>query len=206
MARPRRIAVDGNSNVGNSPDIAAVGNGGGDTGSSELAAGIVIDPASIPDLDGSGGGSVAGDGSVSGSAPKRRGRKPGSTNRSSAKGAPLDISGLGNIILNFHMLISGITRAEELLLEKEEADKLAEAMGKVARHYNVEVAAKTTDWINLGIVAGGVYVPRFLAIRIRTAANKASNPKPMRANNQQPSSPSEIILGGVYDENGRPLN
>lgn len=157
--------------------------GGGD-GDGDIGGAIIIDPTEYADAGGTPGGSSADSGSVAGSpVAKRRGRKPGSSNR--AKGAALDISGLGNIILNFHVLLAAVTRAEELLMDKEEADKLADATAKVARHYNVEIAAKTTDWINLAIVAGGVYVPRVAAIRMRVASDRGRN-RPARQHSPAP--------------------
>lgn len=81
------------------------------------------------------------------------------------------------MIGGFHTLLAIVTRAEELAVDEEEAIKLAEASALVARHYNVEVAAKTTDWINLAIVAGSIYAPRIVAMRMRATENRQSAPR-----------------------------
>lgn len=171
------------------PTVADIGRENvtsGDSGDGN-SGGLIIDPGDIPDPDNLGtvGGSGGSSGSDAGSAvPKRRGRKPGSTNK--GKGAALDLAGLTNIIAGFHTLLAAVTRAEELAIDEEEAAALAKASANVARHYNVEVAAKTTDWINLAIVAGGVYAPRVMAIRMRMGSER-----PARRNRtaQEPNPP-----------------
>lgn len=53
---------------------------------------------------------------------------------------------------------------------------LAEATANVSRHYDVQIAAKTTDWISLMMVCGTVYGSRMAAIRYRKRMERAATP------------------------------
>lgn len=77
------------------------------------------------------------------------------------------------------------TKAAEWALEPEEAEALADASGKVLRHYPKlagSVPAKVVDWGNLAMVVGGVYGTRIFAIRARLKEERAAKggapPKP----------------------------
>lgn len=60
-------------------------------------------------------------------------------------------------------------------LDDAEGEKLASAVQKVVRHYNIpDVASETKDWIGLIITAGTVYGSRFAA----TWADKRKPPPP----------------------------
>lgn len=63
-----------------------------------------------------------------------------------------------------HVAVSAITGNDLWQLDDAEGDKLATAVQKVTRHYNIpDVASETKDWIGLIIVAGTVYGTRFAA-------------------------------------------
>ncbi len=54
--------------------------------------------------------------------------------------------------------------APKLTLDEMEGEKLAGAVQKVLRHYDLpDVASETKDWIGLIIVAGSIYGPRLAA-------------------------------------------
>lgn len=54
--------------------------------------------------------------------------------------------------------------APKLAIDEMEGEKLAGAVQKVLRHYDLpDVASETKDWIGLMIVAGSIYGPRMAA-------------------------------------------
>ena len=54
--------------------------------------------------------------------------------------------------------------APKLAIDEMEGEKLAGAVQKVLRHYDLpDVASETKDWIGLIIVAGSIYGPRMAA-------------------------------------------
>lgn len=68
--------------------------------------------------------------------------------------------------------------APKLSLDEMEGEKLAGAVQKVLRHYDLpDVASETKDWIGLIIVAGSIYGPRMAA----HWAEKNTPPKPPTA-------------------------
>lgn len=51
--------------------------------------------------------------------------------------------------------------APRMMIDDGEGEKLASAVQKVLRHYDLpDVASETKDWIGLIIVAGSIYGPR----------------------------------------------
>lgn len=149
---------------------AAGGNGGADSSNSDtgVSGNPVIDPAAI-DAAGDTGGGGSGDANSTGK-PKRK-----YTRRNSAgntKASPLNINGVENILYSMHMMLSGITKTPELLLDKAEANAMAIAMAEVSKHYDVAVAQKSLDWANLLMVVGGIYGTRLVAIRMRNSREK----------------------------------
>lgn len=95
--------------------------------------------------------------------------------------------------MGLHGMLAAVTRVEELELSQEEANKLAKATTMVARHYNVEVAAKTTDWIHLAMVAGGVYAPRLMAARLRMSMERSERRSTGRTQPQpRPETPAPV--------------
>ncbi len=61
------------------------------------------------------------------------------------------------------MMAAGL-KMPELAIGMPEAQRLAKASIEVAKNYNVMLSAKTVAWIQLGIVATGIYVPRAFAL------------------------------------------
>lgn len=87
------------------------------------------------------------------------------------------------------------TKASELALEPMEAEALATASGRVARHYakfGKLFSEKTIDWCNLLMVAGGVYGTRMFAIKKRIEAEMALKrpPQVLRNPGQQMPQPA----------------
>lgn len=119
---------------------------------------------------------------VSGSsdAPRRRGRQKGSKNRSGGTGAnqyntykkqaATDLSG---ILMSLHMMGAAFLKVPELELDQKEAERLSDAVNRVQAEYNIPILdPKTMAWINLAMVAGGVYGPRIVAHSLRTKREK----------------------------------
>lgn len=63
-----------------------------------------------------------------------------------------------------HAGIAIAFNSPKLSLDDLEGEKLAGAVQKVLRHYDLpDVASETKDWIGLIIVAGSIYGPRMAA-------------------------------------------
>ncbi len=90
---------------------------------------------------------------------KRRGRPPGSRNKTS--GVPLDLGGIEAILLSVHSALAVLLKNPKLNLTEDEAKQLAKASANVARHYNVPVTAKVMDWTTLIVVCASIYPSRF---------------------------------------------
>jgi hypothetical protein len=116
-------------------------------------------------------GDAAGRAAGSGSG-KRRGRPPGSA-AGAKKASKADIGGLESILFSLHMMGAAILDTPELVLDEGEAKALADAAAKVAGHYNHTIDPRTVAWVNLAMVAGGIYGTRVFAIRARHRAAQA---------------------------------
>lgn len=63
-----------------------------------------------------------------------------------------------------HAGLSIAFNSPKLAIDEMEGEKLANAVQKVLRHYDLpDVASETKDWIGLIIVAGSIYGPRMAA-------------------------------------------
>ena len=71
-----------------------------------------------------------------------------------------------------HGALAAMTGVKELALEEAEARKLSEATKEVIKHYPIGVSDKQLAWINLGVVAFGVYGTRVMAFNVRRAADR----------------------------------
>lgn len=119
-----------------------------------------IDPSTI---GGTGGGSPGGTGSDGDdSQPReRRTRADAGKPRGSRKSAPLDLTDLKDILVLAHSAIAMAFSSPRIMIDDGEGEKLASAVQKVLRHYDLpDVASETKDWIGLVIVAGSIYGPR----------------------------------------------
>ena len=174
------IAGNGDSEIvsdtasGNDAAIAGTNSGtdngdSGDNDSNGNFAGIPIEQFGSRPASG-GGNSEPSDGSPVEPERKRRGRKPGSTNATSAsskkKGAP-DLAGVTLILASVHGLAAIMLDTPELALADSEAKVLSTSICEVMKHYPTEASEKALAWTNLVIVAGGIYGTRIMAIRAR---------------------------------------
>jgi hypothetical protein len=99
----------------------------------------------------------------------------------------------------------------ELALEPAESEKLSKAIQNVAQYYPVGLSPKTMAWVNLAMVAGGLYGTRFMAYSIRTKGEKRKKLTVVPAHTEQsyqkpngvpqPLTPSQMFgQQGVSDE------
>lgn len=97
---------------------------------------------------------------------RRRGGKKGP--RKAAKAENLEA-----LLLSIHGMLAAFTSVEELELAEEESKKLAEAIARVQKLYDYKwISDEAAAWGNLIIAAGGIYGPRYMAIRLRQKREK----------------------------------
>lgn len=145
----------------------------------------VISPASADDSDGSGIPTVDPSevGSSSDATGKRgRGRPPknkggGTGANQYTKAKQQTAQDLTGILMGLHTMCSAFLKVEELELDQDEAKALSDAVNKVQAEYKMPILdPKTLAWINLGMVAGGVYGPRVAAYSLRKKKERKGKP------------------------------
>ena len=126
----------------------------------------------------------------SGSQPRRRGRPPGSRNRTAAetKASSNLIADFESLLLSVHFMGAKILSIPEMEIDEEESKKLSDAIKNVAKHYAVNIDPKKLAWAQLFAVAGGTYIPRFIAASKREP--KTSGPQLVK---EQPKSGAQPI-------------
>lgn len=142
------------------------------------AAPFVVDPAAVTGNTDTGHGGTAGE-------PKRRGRKPGSTNKprtaTAQQGSAVDKNALRDLILFAHTILLESTKIQEFKMEAAEAEVIAAASVNVLRHYDIgQQSQKAMDWIALIGAVGMVYGTRAIAYRTRTAKPRQGNVQQIR--------------------------
>ena len=108
--------------------------------------------------------------------PKKRGRKPGSTNvNSSTKKTGVDVVGIEALLFSIHTMLAAATATPELSLSREESNQLALAISNVSRHYAINASAKAVDWSNLLLTLGAIYGSRIIILRLKAQSGKKSH-------------------------------
>lgn len=158
------------------PRISLVGDANASDGASnedsgDISSGSVIDPGSLA------GGSDTGTDTGTGTGTRRRGRPRGSRN-GSAKRTPKQSStsskNLESILLSAHTMLAVICKTPELALSEDESKQLADAVERVNSLYDFSVVSEEAmAWINLAMVGGSIYGPRYIAANIRKRVEKA---------------------------------
>lgn len=159
----------------------------------DLGGTIFVDPAADT---GTASTAAAGNGDAA-SAPRRRGRKPGTRNKS--KTETLDLGGVSATLVGIHALLAGMTATPELAIDSEEATQLAAAMDRLAKEYGVAVASRTMAWVNLMMVIGAIYGTRTFAIVNRQRSEKADKAKPVN------DDPTVVNFPAGFAGGGRPF-
>lgn len=117
---------------------------------------------------------------------KRRGRPPGSKNKTEQKADAItvDKDAVTAILLSCHAMLAGITKTPELAIDANEAALLGDGIAKVAILYDVTASPKTVAWCNLAMVTGMVYGTRIMAISARkkdARKKRTDKVRPIRA-------------------------
>ncbi len=176
MARKATVIGDGDSKP-----ASDTGNHSGDANGNsgiefEPGKPLVIDPAAFLGDTGSDSGRSSGDGGDgrpgASDPPKRRGRKPGSTNKKASQNFQLETDAISAILLSTHQMLSVYSKIPELEIDVDESEKLAKGIANVARHYDTKVSAKALDWYYLIQVLVLIYGTRLYAIRERKRLEK----------------------------------
>lgn len=141
-----------------------------------------VDPASIA--------ADSGNPAASGPVKRGRGRPKGSGKRETqgASAAPLDLGFVEFALLGIHTAIASATKIPEIELSQPEAQRLAVAVGEVAKYYPVAIDAKTQAWMGLIMVAGAMYGQRAAAYYFRV--NAKPEPPPV-------ADPLNMANGGI---------
>lgn len=152
-------------------------------------------------------------GSGDGTPRKRRGRPPGSRNRTYAaeEKTPSNlIANLESILLSIHFMGAALLKTPELELSEVEAKKLSDALKNVAKHYTVNLDPKKLALVELSTTMVGVYGPRAIAIYKRGTPRPARSPVvEMTPKDAQPKTnaaprtaqaPSELWNGEPIDD------
>lgn len=122
---------------------------------------VTIDPEQLDEFIANGG---SGDSADSGTR-KRRGRKPGSKNRTNSKKAEITLEPL---LMMAHTWASVLLKTPELALEQNEAKQLSDAYSVFCEHHEVPVISpKRMSEINMVAAICMVYGPRVIAARNR---------------------------------------
>jgi hypothetical protein len=80
-----------------------------------------------------------------------------------------------------HGLAAGVSGLEEWSVSDGEAKALAGAVGAVAETYDVSFDPQTAAWINLGVVAAGVYGPRLMLTAMKLSRGRSQPPAKVAA-------------------------
>jgi hypothetical protein len=185
--------ADGNDAFEDGPSSGS-GRGRSNGNGSGGAASGPIDPASIgPGTDnGTDDDNYArdADGNVKrnkdGSPQRKRGRKSGSAGSRNATGGASrkddlkgSIDALTNILALTHMGIATVSNTPEMALSEDEAKLLANAAVPVLEQFDFKPDPRFTAVFGLVVVAGQIYVPRAVLIRMRKAEERAARAKPV---------------------------
>jgi hypothetical protein len=156
---------DAGINSGDSSDSIGTGDNSneGNTGESTIAGFRAVDPGTE-----SGKYGFKPDGTPRG----KPGRKPGasgpraSSGKSGGKAASSNqsVDGIARILFSLHQMAAVGLKVPEMALDPKEAQVLGQAIADVQSHYDFDVSAETTIWVNLVMALGSVYGPRAVLI------------------------------------------
>jgi hypothetical protein len=113
---------------------------------------------------------------------------------------------LTEVIYSVHAMLAGITAVAELELDRDESEKLGDAIKNVGQYYGATFDPKKVAIFQLCVVAGGIYGTRVFAIRNRLMMEREKNsqPKPQSIPRQQPQ-PQGLKVNGKATEPGVPF-
>lgn len=132
--------------------------------------GNVIDPAGVDTDYGGASDSEAGE---------RKERKKRGPNKAKSKERDLVlVETLKGTMIIAHLGLAVALKSPEFALTEQQAEAMAKATEHVLSFYDTEVPAKTMAWVNLGMLAGGIYLEKAgqVAMRKRSDAARPVNP------------------------------
>lgn len=88
-------------------------------------------------------------------------------------------------------MLAAMTKTEELALDREEAKELAKAIADVNAYYGKAIDPKIFAWIGLATVAGKVYAPRVVAIKLRWMMESDKRKRPHVVQQMQAPAPQQ---------------
>lgn len=150
----------GSTEPGTDTGTAEIGDSdsaGAGTGTEE---GIFTDPATVTGAD-------TGAESETGTVRRKRGRPKGSGGKTKAAKVSTSLEGIEGILLSLHMMGAAMLQIPELVLSEKEAASLTDGIARVASLYDFGASEKTIAWMNLAVIAGGIYGTRAFAYHLR---------------------------------------
>lgn len=187
---------------------AADGDGSGVAGAN---AGNPIDPDGAigegfnAGNDGNGGSDSGNDGSAGSVQPKRRGRPPGSRNKSSGSGGTgktkvsSSVTGIEKTLVSLHLIAATLSGVPEIALEDAEASAIAEGIANVNEHYSIPgIDEGPASIVMLVGTLLAVYGKRWLILRNKKAkpAKRSAETAPDESNVSQ--FPLASSPGGMF--------
>lgn len=133
--------------------------------------------------------------STAGTTPRRRGRPPGSRNRTGGEPTdigsarsdraktPGDITDLTKVLLSMHDMLAAVCKAEYVEITAEQAKKLSAGIKEVGKHYSFNMTAKQAAVIDLVMIVLAIYGPMFVILfkgitKPKTKDNLRTMPSP----------------------------
>jgi len=86
----------------------------------------------------------------------------------------VDLSGLTAMFVGLHVALATWTKTPELEITGDEGQNFMTRGADVMRHYSVQRTQKTIDWLAFYGAIATLYVPRYIAIRNRKRADRAT--------------------------------
>lgn len=139
---------------------------------------VEIDPDKLGEYINGGGATDGGDSGTR----KRRGRKPGSKNRTAAKKAEDSVA---PFLMMAHQWAAVFLKTPEIMLSQDEAKQLSDAYTNFCEYHEIPVMSdKRMSEVNMIIALAMVYGPRAIAVRNRlreeAQAKRAKNVTPIQ--------------------------
>lgn len=140
---------------------------------------------------------------------RRRGRPPGSKNRTTQTGKGnvlLEPKDLGQKIVGVHKIAAVMTGLQEIAISDVEGEQLAKAVIELTRYYNFAPQGPLVAWINLAGVAGMIYVPRLVVIGAKKAKAKKAKRENVPSNEAMPEGMNSGSMQSVSADLTNPYN
>lgn len=130
--------------------------------------GGTVDPASLTgDSSSDTGHGFFPDGRPRKRRPRGSGPRTATSGSTSRKSASETSGDLTRILFSMHLMGAAFLKTPQLALDETEAKNLGDAVSRVTELYDIPLMdEKSRAWLNLGMVAAGVYGPRIASVAI----------------------------------------